>query len=56
MITNRYTSFTFTLDVDYWGLFDRDKDPRELKSVYGDPAYAAVQADLMDAVQRLRKQ
>ena len=57
VITDRYTLVHFYApDVDYWELFDRNKDPDELKSVYGDPAYSAVQAGLMDTVQRLRKQ
>ncbi len=30
----------------YWELFDREKDPAQLKSVYGDPAYAKEQAEL----------
>jgi arylsulfatase A-like enzyme len=48
VITDRYTMAHFyTPDVDYWELFDREKDPREMKSVFGDPAYAGVQADLM---------
>lgn len=30
-----------------WELFDLLKDPMELKSVYGDPEYAEIQADLV---------
>ncbi len=30
----------------YWELFDREQDPQEMKSVYGDPAYAKIQAEL----------
>jgi arylsulfatase A-like enzyme len=29
-----------------WELFDLQNDPREMRSVYGDPAYAQIQADL----------
>jgi arylsulfatase A-like enzyme len=40
---------------DYWELFDLQKDPLEMTSVYDRPAYAAVQADLhrrLDDLQR----
>jgi hypothetical protein len=39
-----------------WELFDLKKDPREMKSVYGEAGYAQVQAGLekeMDRLQRL---
>jgi len=39
-----------------WELFDLEKDPNELKSVYGDPAYAAITADLKKELERLRTQ
>jgi len=38
-----------------WELFDLRKDPNELKSVYDDPAYAKVAADLKAELQRLRE-
>ena len=37
-----------------WELFDLQKDPNELKSVYDDPAYAAVVKDLKAELERLR--
>jgi arylsulfatase A-like enzyme len=56
VITDRYTLAHFYWpDVDYWELFDREKDPEEMKSVFGDPAYAEVQANLMRQVVQLRK-
>ncbi|TWU17477.1 Arylsulfatase [Novipirellula galeiformis] len=42
--------------LDDWELFDLQKDPHELHSVYGDPDYAEVQADLEAELARLRKQ
>jgi arylsulfatase A-like enzyme len=39
---------------DYWELFDRGKDAGEMRSVFGDPAYARVQSSLMQEVSRLR--
>lgn len=57
VITDRYTlAHFYTPDVDYWELFDREKDPQEIKSVFGDPAYAEVQTNLMKEVVRLRKE
>jgi arylsulfatase A-like enzyme len=53
--TDRYTLAHF-YDTDEWELFDRQKDPREMKSVYGDPAYASVQKELKAELARLRKE
>ncbi|MBX9789388.1 MAG: sulfatase [Pirellulales bacterium] len=41
-------------DTDYWELFDRQSDPRELTSVYGRAEYAAAQSDLTQELARLR--
>ena len=41
-------------DVDYWELFDRRADPRELRDVSAEPANAQVVADLKAEVARLR--
>ncbi|MCC6537789.1 MAG: sulfatase [Bryobacterales bacterium] len=37
-----------------WEMFDLVKDPREMKNVYGDPAYASVEAELKAELNRLR--
>ena len=39
---------------DYTELFDLQKDPQELRSVYGQPEYAATQAELSRELARLR--
>ncbi|MEI6491624.1 MAG: sulfatase [Verrucomicrobiota bacterium] len=55
IITDRYTlAHFYAPDVDYWELFDREKDPHEMRSVFGDPAYADVQAKLTKEVDHLR--
>ncbi|MDB4289279.1 DUF4976 domain-containing protein [bacterium] len=36
-------------------MFDLIKDPQEMKSVYGDPAYADLQKELTAEFHRLRK-
>jgi arylsulfatase A-like enzyme len=39
-----------------WELFDLENDPRELRSVYDDPAYAGVRAGLTDELERLQEE
>jgi len=39
---------------DEWELFDLERDPDEHRSVYGDPEYAAVQAELTTELARLQ--
>lgn len=57
VITDRYKLVHFyEPDVNYWELFDREKDPQEMKSFYDDPAYAATRAELHTALARLRKE
>ena len=39
-----------------WELFDLERDPRELRNVYHDPAYANVVKDLRAELRRLQEQ
>jgi arylsulfatase A-like enzyme len=39
----------------YWELFDLEKDPREMKSVYEDPRYASVAKTLKAELAKLQK-
>ncbi len=41
-------------DLDEWELFDLEKDPHELRSVYNDPAYEKTVKDLKRELDRLR--
>ncbi|MFV1968020.1 MAG: sulfatase [Pirellulaceae bacterium] len=41
-------------DVDEWELFDLEKDPHELNSVYADPEYASIVKRLQLELNRLR--
>jgi arylsulfatase A-like enzyme len=43
-------------DLKEWELYDLEKDPSEMKSVYDDPAYAGVVKELKTELERLRKQ
>ena len=54
--TKRHKLIHFYHDIDAWELFDLQKDPHELKNVYGDPAYAGVVKDLKAELARLQKQ
>jgi len=57
VITERFTMAHFYWpDVDDWELFDRERDPRQMKDVYGDPGYAGDRENLMREVVRLRKE
>jgi arylsulfatase A-like enzyme len=40
----------------YWELFDLERDPNERRNVYGDPAYAEIQARLRRELDRRQKQ
>ena len=41
--------------LDGWELYDLEKDPNELNSVYGKPEYAALTKKLKDELNRLRE-
>jgi serine phosphatase RsbU (regulator of sigma subunit) len=57
VVTDRYKLVRFQgLGEDYWELFDREKDPLELKSVYGQAAYASTTAQLELELARLRRE
>lgn len=44
--TNRYTLARFYRGVETWELYDRKTDPRQLRNIYNDPAYAEIVAQL----------
>ena len=52
--TGRY-KLIFFHEIDEWELYDLQKDPREMKSVYAEAAYAGVVAELKAELKRLRK-
>jgi arylsulfatase A-like enzyme len=55
VVTNRYKLVHFDEpDLKEWELFDLEKDPHELRSVYSDAAYATVVVDLKRELDRLR--
>ncbi len=54
--TNRYKLIHFYYDIDEWELYDLEKDPSEMTSVYGNPEYTDVQAQLHKRLEELRAQ
>ncbi len=57
VITDRYKLVQFYgTGEDYSELFDLKEDPRELKSVFGQPTYSAVEKELQSELARLRKE
>ena len=53
--TDRYKLIHFYNDIDEWELYDLMKDPREMKNVFDDPAYADIVKELKVELQRLRE-
>ena len=53
--TDRYTLAHF-YQTDEWELYDLEKDPHQLRSVYSDPTYAKRVAGLKDELKQLRKE
>ncbi len=55
VVTDRYKLvYFYEPDMNYWELFDLQKDPHEMRSVYNEPSYAEVKADLEKELTRLR--
>ncbi len=52
--TERYKLMHFYYDIDEWEMYDLEKDPHEMKSVYNDPAYAEVQKMMHGRLAELR--
>ena len=52
--TERYKLIHFYYDIDEWELYDLEKDPNEMNSVYGDPEYAEVQEMMHQKLDELR--
>ncbi len=55
VVTPRYKLvYFYEPDVDYWELFDLEKDPNELKSVYNEKEYAGTRKELEQELKRSR--
>jgi len=51
--TRRYKLIHY-YEAGQWELFDLEKDPREMQSVYDDPAYAGVLAEMKKKLEHLK--
>lgn len=56
VVTGRYKLVHFYDPHDTWELFDLQKDPREMTSVYGAADYAAIRKELEVELARLRRE
>lgn len=54
IVTEDYKLVHFYDDIDEWELYDRKKDPNEMKNVYDDPAYDPIVKDLTEKLANLR--
>ena len=54
VVTREYKLAHFYYDVDEWELYDRMKDPMELKNEYDNPEYAEVIKELKETLAELR--
>lgn len=54
VVTRDFKLAHFYYDVDEWELYDRRKDPSEMKNVYNDPAYSDVVKELKARLAELR--
>ena len=54
--TAKHKLIQYYSEGDYWELFDLEKDPHELRNVYGDKAYAGITKSLKDELMRLRRE
>ncbi len=56
VITDRYKlAHFYDVKPPYWELYDLQKDPQEMRSVFGQPSYAAAQKELATELTRLRQ-
>ena len=54
IVTTKYKLAHFYYDVDEWELYDRMKDPMEMKNEYNNPEYAGVVEELREKLTELR--
>jgi len=54
--TDRYKLIHFYYDVDEWELYDLEKDPQEMHSVYNDAEYREVKSLMHKKLEEVRKQ
>jgi len=53
--TDRFKLIEYYSEGDYWELFDLEKDPHELRNIYGDPEHSDVSTQLTAKLRSLRE-
>ncbi len=51
-----YKLIHFYHDVDYWEMYDLQKDPQEMNNVFADPAYSGIKIRLQGELEKLQHQ
>lgn len=54
IVTEDYKLIHFYYDVDEWELYDRKKDPMEMKNEYSNPEYAEIISKLKKELEQIR--
>jgi len=54
IVTKEFKLAHFYYDIDEWELYDRRKDPQEMKNVFNDPEYAIIVEELKIKLAELR--
>lgn len=54
IVTEDYKLIHFYHDVDEWELYDRKKDPQEMKNVYNDAEYKTVVSEMHEKLKAIR--
>lgn len=54
--TERHKLIHYYNDIDEWELFDLEKDPAEMRNLYGKPGYEKVTSQLREELKRLQLQ
>jgi len=52
--TDRYKLIHFYYDIDEWEMYDLEKDPSEMRNVYGEESYTRIQTQLHKKLDSLR--
>ena len=52
--TDRYKLIHFYYDIDEWEMYDLEKDPQEMKNIYGDPEYLEVKESMHNRLVEMR--
>jgi arylsulfatase A-like enzyme len=53
--TERYKLIHYYYDIDEWEMYDLQRDPKEMHSVYNDPAYSEIRDQLQGRLNEIRK-